>query len=354
MSEPDSSGIPEARRRRTLWPGWVWLIPLVALGFAGWLAYEERVVGPRTLTVHFADVGGIKPGAPVRYRGVQVGSVENISVDEDLQGATLVLDMNALEGRLGEETRVWIARPSLAPHEIGNIISGAYLAIEPGGEGEVDELVGLEQPPIVVPEGPGRMFVLVEEEAGGLVRGAPVRFRGIEVGRVLGTRFDDDRAIEVPIFVQGAHAELVREATVFWRAGGLALDGGAGGMQVDLPSLGAIATGAVAFENPPASSSEEASAPCPTGRAPVRSRSAHRPCRAGTPCVQVRCHRLGALRSLLPGRALLAVGCWGAVWFRGIGTRMNCCWQAPLALQDEDDPLGSCAARCGIIRLHPR
>ena len=95
MTDPDTRpipGVPEARRRRTRWPGWVWVIPLVALAFAGWLAVEEWVVGPRPLTVHFTSVEGIKPGAPVRYKGVQIGSVDSIELDEDLGGATLVLD----------------------------------------------------------------------------------------------------------------------------------------------------------------------------------------------------------------------------------------------------------------------
>src|SRR5699024_2248812 len=130
----------EARQRRTRWPGWVWLIPLVALGFAGWLAVEEWVVGPRPLTVHFSSVEGIKPGASVRYRGVQVGSVDSIRLDDDLRGATLRLDMTALKGRLGEGTRIWIERPNLAPGALGSLLSGPYLAIAPGGEGEVDEV----------------------------------------------------------------------------------------------------------------------------------------------------------------------------------------------------------------------
>lgn len=251
MSErDDGSTIPEARRRRTRWPGWVWLIPLVALGFAGWLAFEEWVIGPRPLTVHFADVSGIKPGAPVRHKGVQVGSVDRIRLDDDLGGATLVLDMTALKGHLGEGTRVWIVRPSLSPEALGNIISGAYLAIEPDGGDGVKELVGLESPPIIEPEGPGRIFVLIDEEAGGLSRGAPVHFRGIAVGEVLGTRFGEDGAVEIPVFVRGEYAELVREASVFWRAGGFAVETGGAGIDLDLPSLGAIATGAVAFDTP--------------------------------------------------------------------------------------------------------
>ena len=247
--EPHAAA-PQAHQRRTRWPGWVWLIPLVAAIFAGWLAVEEWVVGPRSLSVRFATVEGIKPGAPVRYKGVQVGSVDTIRLDNDLGGATLVLDMTALKGRLGAGTRIWIERPSLAPGAIGSLISGPYLAIAPAEGEDVDELEALEEPPILMPDERGQVFVLTDENGEGLEAGAPVRFRGITVGRVLGKRFGDDGAVEIPVFIEGEFAATVRGSTVFWRAGGLALETGAGGLDVDFPSLATIATGAVAFETP--------------------------------------------------------------------------------------------------------
>src|SRR5699024_10023738 len=95
----------------------------------------------------------------------------------------------------------------------------------------------------------GRVFVLTDETGEGLTAGAPVTYRGIRVGRVLGKRLGEDGTIEFPVFVEGDFAGLVRAATVFWRAGGLSVDT-AGGLDVDFPSLAALATGAVAFETP--------------------------------------------------------------------------------------------------------
>lgn len=263
MPEPEtrqaSAALPEARQRRTRWPGWVWLIPLVALGFAGWLMVEQWVIGPRPLTVHFSSVEGVKPGAAVRYKGVQVGSVSSIRLDDDLGGATLVLDMTALKGRLGDQTRIWIERPSFSPESIGSLISGPWLAILPGGEGEVEELQALEEAPVLAPEAPGRVFVLEAKDVKGLSADAPVMFRGIQVGHVLGRRFGEDGRVEIPIFVEKSHAGLVREATVFWRAGGFNVET-AGGLSVDLPSLATIATGVVAFETPEVLAGAEAEA----------------------------------------------------------------------------------------------
>ncbi len=240
----------QARMRRTRWPGWVWLVPAVAVGVALWLVGEEWIWGPRQVTVHFADVEGIKPGAPVRYKGVQVGSVDGIRVAEGLGGVDLTLELQeVMEGHLGDGTRFWIVKPGLSGGDITNLISGAHVAIDPDGEGDAKTFDGLTEAPILAPDAAGRVFVLTADQAEGLSAGAPVRFRGLQVGRVLGVRFGE-QSVEVPVFVREEYAGLVRQASVFWRAGGLALSRGGGGLDVNLPSLGAIATGAVAFETP--------------------------------------------------------------------------------------------------------
>lgn len=242
--------LPRARERRTRWPGWVWLVPAAALAFAGWLAAEEWLWGPRAVTVQFSDIGGIKPGAPVRYRGVQVGRVDDMRLADGLGGVELALDMDdVMQGHLGEATRFWIVRPGLESGEISNLIAGAFIGVDPRGEGDIKEFAGLAAPPIVEPDEPGRVVVLTADDRGRLSAGAPVLFRGMQVGRVLGVRLGQP-GVEIPVFVGAEHAGLVHEATVFWRAGGFGLDKGAGGLHVDLPSLASIATGAVAFETP--------------------------------------------------------------------------------------------------------
>ncbi len=250
--------LPRARERRTRWPGWVWLVPAAALGFAGWLAAEEWLWGPGAVTVQFVDVEGIKPGAPVRYKGVQVGRVDEMRLTDGLGGVDLALDMDdVMQGHLGDGTRFWIVRPGIASGEISSLISGAYIGVDPAGEGDVKEFAGLAAPPIVGPAEPGRVVVLTADEGAGLSAGAPLRFRGVQVGRVLGVRLGK-QGVEIPVFVEAEQAGLVHEATVFWRDGGLGLDKGAGGLDVSLPSLSAIATGAVAFETPDVLSGDEA------------------------------------------------------------------------------------------------
>ena len=82
--QPTPEQFPEAHRRKRRWPGWVWVIPLAALAFGIWLGVKYWVGGSGDVTVRFARTEGLSMGAPVRYRGVQVGRVKGVNLGEDL------------------------------------------------------------------------------------------------------------------------------------------------------------------------------------------------------------------------------------------------------------------------------
>ena len=248
--------IPEARRGRSRWTAWFWAIPLAALALVGWLALKEWVIDSGDVTVTFARAEGLSPGAAVRYRGASVGRVKDIKLTRDLEHVNVVLRLDGpISAHIGAGTLFWIERPGLASGEIKNLISGAHVGVEPV-DGEKQELFnGLEEPPVSPGYEPGRSFLLMADDAGGLTPGAPVLFRGVEVGRVLGSRLGAaaggaaKRQVEIPVLIEAKYADLVRQGTAFWRAGGMSVSM-SGGFNVDLPSLPSLISGAVAFDTP--------------------------------------------------------------------------------------------------------
>lgn len=256
------TGMPEARRRFTHWPGWVWAVPLAAVMVVLWLGVKTWVFTAPTVTVTFDSAEGISAGTPVRYRGLEVGSVESVALAPELDGVRAQVTVSGrMAERLGEQTRFWVVRPQLGSVSITDMISGAYIAMVPG-EGEPRDVYrGLQEPPILPAQEPGSRFVLAAERAGGLRHGSPVRFDGTRVGRVLGTRYHaEQRRTEIHVFVRERYAALVREATVFWREQGLSVAPAGTGLQIRLPSLAALLEGAVAFHTPRAVAGEPAGA----------------------------------------------------------------------------------------------
>ena len=59
------------------------------------------------------------------------------------------------------------------------------------------------------------------------------------------------RQVEVPVLVEAKYADLIRQGSAFWQAGRLSVSMSAG-LDVDLPSLQSLISGAVAFDTPEA------------------------------------------------------------------------------------------------------
>jgi len=75
--------LPKARIRRRRLFRMVWVVPIIALGFAAFLVIQHmRSMGPQ-IAIRFADASGLRPGqTPVVYRGVQIGEVTGIELSE--------------------------------------------------------------------------------------------------------------------------------------------------------------------------------------------------------------------------------------------------------------------------------
>ena len=75
---------------------------------------------------------------------------------------------------------------------------------------------------------------------GSLGRGAPIYYRGVEAGQVLGYELAPDQreALKINVFVQAPYDQLVHEQTRFWNASGLNVATDGGGLKVHI-GLGA-------------------------------------------------------------------------------------------------------------------
>ena len=249
--QPTPEQFPEAHRRKTRWPGWVWIIPLAALAFGIWLGVKYWIGGSGDVTVHFARAEGLSVGAPVRYRGVQVGHVKEIDLGDDLHHISVVLGIDQpISKHIGAGTEFWIEQPELAQGQIKSLMAGSYVDVEPVDGAHKTVFDGLEAPPVLPPDQPGRRFILTAGDATGLSPGAPVLYRGVAVGRVLGLRLDESKKqAEIYVFVKAEDADLVRQGTSFWRVGGVSVSM-AQGLNVHLPSLQTLLSGGIAFDTP--------------------------------------------------------------------------------------------------------
>ncbi len=121
----------------------------------------------------------------------------------------------------------------------------------PGDGDPQRDFVGLEDPPLLQPDTPGRAFTLTEDELGAIGPGTPVNYRGVQVGQVEGYALDGNgRHVNIYAFVRAPYDALVRDDTRFWDASAIDVSAGPQGIRVRLNSLQQLVTGAIAFDTP--------------------------------------------------------------------------------------------------------
>ncbi len=235
----------------------VWIVPVVALIVGIVLIYREYAsLGP-SISIVFSSAEGIEPKkTEIRYRDVAIGKVQSVEFSKDLSrvviGARLKKGMDAL---LSGNTRFWVVRPRIGAtgaSGIGTLLSGVYIAVDPGkGDGYTEHFIGLEEPPKILADAKGTLFRLKAERLGSISMGSPVYHRQIPVGEVTGYRLAEDGSrVDVDVFIKAPHDKLVRKTTRFWDVSGVGVELSPDGVNVQMESLVSLLVGGVAFDTP--------------------------------------------------------------------------------------------------------
>lgn len=240
----------------------IWLVPLVAAGVALYLAVHAFATRGPLITITFKTADGLTAHqTEVRHKAVKLGTVEEITLSEDLSHVIVRVRMNAMaKPFLTDHARFWVVRPRLSGGGLAGLqsgletlVSGAYLALDPGPPHgrPTKSYTGLEEPPSVRSDEPGRVFRLRSERLGSLGIGAPIYHHDIRVGEVLSyDSGNGDGPVSIRVFVRSPFDKLVRDATHFWNTSGLSVDMGPNGLHLELRSLQSILSGGIAFETP--------------------------------------------------------------------------------------------------------
>nr|WP_218061477.1 MlaD family protein [Ameyamaea chiangmaiensis] len=231
-------------------------MPIIAVVIAGWLAWRGLVDRGPEISIIFDTADGLTSGqTQVKNKAVTLGTVDSIELTDDQRHVRVKVRMNASAAKsLTEHARFWVVRPRLNGASItglDTLLSGAYIAFDAGAAGgrPTTQFVGLESPPGVRSDQPGRTYMLVTQSLGSIGQGAPVFFRDVIVGEVLGYTMPPggEGPILVQIFVRSPYDQYLHTDTRFWNVSGVQVGFGAGGLKVQLKSIQALFSGGVAF-----------------------------------------------------------------------------------------------------------
>ncbi|WP_395506009.1 PqiB family protein [Ectopseudomonas hydrolytica] len=208
--------------------------------------------------IRVADGDGLQPGTLVRYKGLEVGKVENLSLTDDLQAVMLnVRITQAAEQIAREGTRFWVVKPELSltrAANLGTLVSGQYLEVQPAGQkgARRTEFVALASAPSQAVREEGLRLVLSAPRRGSIKPGVIVSYREVPVGKVVDFELGptSDRVL-IHVLIEPRYAPLVRSGSRFWNASGIGVDAGLfKGVKVRTESLEALLEGGIAFATP--------------------------------------------------------------------------------------------------------
>ncbi len=269
MPEPAAPpGLPGLAVHPRRWPSVVWIVPAVAALIGVWLIVNSWLEQGPTISIRFETAEGIEAGKTrIRYKEVDIGDVKSISLTDDRKAAVVSAKLiKSARDFLAKDSKFFVVRPRIyggTVSGLGTLLSGAYIGVDPGSSDETSrEFVGLETPPVVTGDVPGREFELRAEDLGSLYYGAPVYYRRIPVGRVTRLTLDTSgTSVDIGVFINAPYDRYVKRSTRFWHASGVDLSVDASGVRLTTESLAALIEGGIAFEELPDQTSPQEPAP---------------------------------------------------------------------------------------------
>jgi paraquat-inducible protein B len=248
---------PQARVRRQRF-GWVWVVPIGATALVAWLAWRALADRGAAITISFRTVDGLQAGqTKIQHRNVELGTVESLELAPDMSHVIVHARMKReATDHLTEDTRFAIIAPHVGVGGISGlstIVSGSYIEMYPGKDGAPKrQFIGLEEPPVLPPDTRGTSFTLRSGDLGSLTRGAPISYRGVNVGEVEDyTLLPGTQGVRVTAFIRSPQDALIHPETRFWNAGGVDLTVGTQGLRIRANSWEQLLSGGIAFETPP-------------------------------------------------------------------------------------------------------
>jgi paraquat-inducible protein B len=258
---PRATVVPRSRARISV----VWVIPVLAAVVALGIAVQRILSEGPTITITFKGAEGIEAGKTVvKYKDVNIGQVTSVQLTADHSHVEVTAKMaKSVADLMVADATFWVVEPRITLSGVsglGTLLSGNYIGFEVGKSREKhSRFTGLETPPVITSDQPGRQFLLKASTIGSLGVGSPLYYRRLQAGQVIAYQLaGDGTSIDVTIFVNAPYDRFVNTETRFWNASGIDVSIGAGGVEVRTESLVALLAGGIAFDTPPSVAPGEA------------------------------------------------------------------------------------------------
>lgn len=209
----------------------------------------------QAITLITDDATNLSKGMSLRYLGLSIGEVENITLDPKSRKITAqaLISPNYMGMIAKEGSTFKIISPQISAGAIENLDSllQPYIDVEVG-KGKAKTQFNLAQTsPSRNKYSSGVPFILETNDAMNLTEGSPVLYRGVEVGTI--RKFDlnslGDRVL-IHIAITPKYQHLVRKNSEFWVSSGYDFSLGWKGAEFNTGSVQQLLKGGISFSTP--------------------------------------------------------------------------------------------------------
>lgn len=209
----------------------------------------------QVITLTTDDATNLSKGMSLRYMGLAVGEVESISLDQKTNKIIAKALMNPsymnLIAKEGAQFR--IISPEISAGGIENLDSllQPYIDID-AGNGARKTQFALHNNRTQQPKLSGGFPITLEaSDVSNLSIGAPVMYRGVDVGKIQNMELNSlgDRVL-IHLIIANKNAHLVRQNSEFWVSSGYSAGLGWSGIEVNTGSMQQLLKGGISFSTP--------------------------------------------------------------------------------------------------------
>jgi len=243
----------------------VWIVPIVAVIITAGMIYKSYFDQGIRIYLTIENGTGIMDGkTPLMYKGIQIGSVEDVRIKEDDVSKlelTVVVDKASSATVAREGNKFWKVEPKVSLTEVSGLdtlIKGVYISVMPAATTKEallklpykTKFVALEKAPVDVFR-PGLALVVNTRNKGDISVGAPILYNKQVIGKVEDKELSKDRkSINLFLRINEKYIDLIYDKSIFYKIDAVEVKANLSGVKVNMGSFASFIAGGIGVFNP--------------------------------------------------------------------------------------------------------
>ncbi len=234
----------------------IWLVPIIAMTIALWLAYQYySKIGP-TIQINFKENAGlIANQSQLKLRNVTIGMVSKISLSQDGKGVSVQVKVNKEVSKyLNENAKFWIVHADVGSKGVSGLdtlLSGSYIELNGIKDKETKhKFKGLDKP-YIDKDAAGKYYLLSAPSSNNISEGSHVYYRMIEIGRVERVAISSDgKKVNFTVFVEAKYTPFINNQSQFYTNSSFSVDLSKGKIDMNIASISQLVHGGISIYTP--------------------------------------------------------------------------------------------------------